>query len=607
MSLEIPPGVAGKLQSIEREIEPFDAFDIARVLEESVGDIDAITPGQRLGCVAEILCWKFMPMRTLDRQPWGSYFGPVFSGTAEDGRQVHQPDARAVPKVVIEHWARRSAESAHPLIRARHGDLAWEFIPLWNQARADDRIERPRELAQRTIDAYLQSVADGLSGEGHHAWLHLARALELSLLVKDKERIEKAKHAAFSYARATQGQPNSGHWWNLHALMWDAKGVAMSDAERGELMGWLGQALDQHADSSDPGRFDPHRATDAAEMLRLWHGKLGNHQAGVAAVKKAGDAFEAMAARADPLTAIAWLEDLSAKYRRDKLPEDATRVEAGIRSRAQAAESAMVRHEVQYQIPPEQMEAWLGGLLEGSAARSLVRIAASFMRSEGELEALLLKSAEQAPLMARIAIAITGPQGFTTARIGSIEDDMPGRIVHLASNLIGQEAPLLNVAFERAKAVWQLGADNLIAWLIESPLFAPMGHGLLRQGLNAWEQGDFVKAAHLLVPQVESAVREWMFALGESPMKFNGRDGGFESQGLGEMLNSKAFREGVHPVLRHHLRCLYVHPKGLNLRNRLAHGWAGEELANRGMANWVVHSLIAIRVYSALPAADAAG
>ena len=48
----------------------------------------------------------------------------------------------------------------------------------------------------------------------------------------------------------------------------------------------------------------------------------------------------------------------------------------------------------------------------------------------------------------------------------------------------------------------------------------------------------------------------------------------------------------VRADLRLHLRALYTNPKGLNLRNKLAHGVAGPEMLGRGMANWVVHTLI---------------
>ncbi|MEX8505308.1 DUF4209 domain-containing protein [Leptothrix ochracea] len=594
MNIKLPPALAARLEEVEIGNVGIDPHRYAQDLAALVGDSNRLSDEERLGCVAEISCWQFVPIRGDDRQPWGCYFGPTFSGTTQDGQQFHHPDAKLIPKAVIEYWAKRAEESLHPLVRARLGDLAWEIGTIWSRDYPDEKIKWPKELVLRTIDAYIESVT---SVQEYDAWRHLNRALELALLVKDKSRIEQAKQTAFAYARSRQDHPRANHWWDIHTLVWDIRGLALTVGEETELIGWLDQVLARHSDISDAKQFDPHRAMNAAEMLRLWHHKSGQIGKAIDAVKKAGVAFEAMADVDDPLMATAWLEDLSIKYRRDKLFDDAARVEAGIRVRAQAAEAAVVQHEICYEVQPEVMEAWLSALMAGSLVQALIRIAATFVRSEDDLRKMLLRTAEHAPLISSIPIAIKGPQGFTTVRIGSLEADMPGRVVHLASTLIGQDAPWLGVVFERARRDWQLSSSNLFQWFVESSLFSPVGHGLLRQGLDAWESGDCVKAVHLLVPQVESAIREWMFALGESPMKFNDKDGGFESKGLGEMLHSQAIKKHVHADLHHHLRCLYTHPKGLNLRNRIAHGWAGEELVGWAMANWIVHSLIAIRTH----------
>jgi hypothetical protein len=70
--------------------------------------------------------------------------------------------------------------------------------------------------------------------------------------------------------------------------------------------------------------------------------------------------------------------------------------------------------------------------------------------------------------------------------------------------------------------------------------------------------------------------------------------------GMGDVLRTKSFKEQVHPTLTHHLRAFYVDPKGLNLRNRIAHGLASPEILNCGTANWVIHSLLAIRTFAHL-------
>ena len=83
-------------------------------------------------------------------------------------------------------------------------------------------------------------------------------------------------------------------------------------------------------------------------------------------------------------------------------------------------------------------------------------------------------------------------------------------------------------------------------------------------------------------------------------MRPDPESGGFEALGMGRVLHTESFRTRVNPTLRMHLRALYTDAKGLNVRNRIAHGLASPEVLDRGIANWVIHSLLAIRTYAHL-------
>ena len=174
---------------------------------------------------------------------------------------------------------------------------------------------------------------------------------------------------------------------------------------------------------------------------------------------------------------------------------------------------------------------------------------------------------------------------------------MPGRLINHASMLIGGTAPFVHQALERAKTRWGVDADILFAFLVQSPIFPTHTHAILKQGIVAWFAEDTVKAIHILVPQVESALREILVSMGESVLQPSKEAGGLESIGMGKVLSHKTFKDKFDATARHHLRALYTHPKGINLRNKIAHGIAGEELLGRGIANWVIHSLLVARVY----------
>lgn len=320
------------------------------------------------------------------------------------------------------------------------------------------------------------------------------------------------------------------------------------------------------------------------------------------ALKKAGAAFEEFAKRSNAMTAIAWLEDLSARYRDNDLALDASRVDATIIERAEEAKQSMKRSSVEINVSNDDMEAWLDELTGGSARLALGRVAFHLISKPENLRRQIEEIAANAPLHARISISLMDDHGFTAATIGSVEDDMDGRIVNAAATHIGASSPWLHQALQRLQSRWGIGPESVLDILAQSHLFPPRSHVLLRAGLEAWGKGDHVKAVHVLVPQAEAGTREMLRAYGESPMRRNTREGGFETIGMGALLMNPVFKERAHPAFRLHLRALYTSPKGINLRNRVAHGLANNDVFGLGMANWVVHTLLAILTFGHLNA-----
>ena len=539
-----------------------------------------------------------------DRGPWDSYFGPMSSGVDQAGNEFHIPDAKQIELEVIEYWKLRAEQTPHPILRARYSDLAWEIGRIWNKGHPGETlIELPRELAQWAVGAYLNSVKLHDQTEPFQlmqAWQFLDRAVGLAISIKNQALIDRAKATAFDFNRANRAAGHLFQWWLIDDLAYDRKGLSLTDAERAELLGWLEESLSAYADITDPQRFDPHQALQAADRIARWGAKVRKPELGIAALRKAGGAFEEFANQANAMTAIAWLEDLSARYRDNNLAEDASRVDAAILARGDEAQTSMKLISTTIKVTAEEMEGWLDALTAGSPKLAVGRIAFRLISKPEDLRREIEDIAANAPLHAMISITLTDDNGFTAATIGSVKDDMPGRIINAAANHIGAGSPWLHQALERLKARWNVGPEALLAWLARSHLFPPRSHGLLRAGIEAWSAGDYVKAIHVLVPQVEAGLREMLRAYGESPMRHNPREGGFETLGMGTLLMNPVFKEKAHPAFRLHFRALYTSPKGMNLRNKVAHGLTSPDAFELGMANWVVHSLFAIRVFGHL-------
>jgi lysyl-tRNA synthetase class 1 len=91
------------------------------------------------------------------------------------------------------------------------------------------------------------------------------------------------------------------------------------------------------------------------------------------------------------------------------------------------------------------------------------------------------------------------------------------------------------------------------------------------EGVTAWYDQDFVKAAHVLVPQIEVGLRAIVSQIGKPVTKPHPTIQGVSvAIGMGDMLYTKDVRDALGDDLTIHFLALYADPRGFNLRNDLA-------------------------------------
>lgn len=586
MALVVPKSLAEALAVRAATDSPIDEIQLGDELRRAVGEPSGLTAEERKGAWAEIEAFNFLTHEGGDRAPWESYFKPMARLNRDDGVEVYFPDAAEIDAEIISHWQTRAGTITHPTLKARYADLVWEFAKRTSAGRPEIRF------ARMAIDSYLDAIERGITESERQVWRFVDRALGLALSASDDPRAARAKSVLFTFYRHQLKLGGRFMWWKLDEIAWDQKALALSPAERQEIFDGLEATLAYYADPDPPEQFDPWAALAAADRLVLHRQQLNQPDEARRAMKTAGSVFETVAAKAGALVAGAWLEQVLRRYQDLGLNDDAARVEGVIKARSDEAGAAMRRLEVTLPIAPEEIDRLLDELTAGTADETLARIALNFLTKEDATRDMVVENATHAPLVARIPINIAGPYGFTGATIGSVENDLPGRVLHQAADLLTFNAPLLAAALDRAKDRHGLEAGDFLGFIVRSPIVDGSQHPLLQEGIEAWLEGDNVKAIHVLVPQVEAALRTMLRAMGIPVMRPDRHSGGFEVIGMGRILHAWKTQERVNQDAQLHFRVLYCDPRGLNLRNRLAHGVAQGDWLQRSIAGWVIHSLL---------------
>lgn len=304
-----------------------------------------------------------------------------------------------------------------------------------------------------------------------------------------------------------------------------------------------------------------------------------------------GEAYVELAKEAKALVGQAWLKKVHAVYRDYGMTEDAEKVAVIVRDLGAKARDELVPIRAQAEIPTEEIEKLIDRLLEGELEDALSRVCTYFTPDSDEAERLVKELAESAPLMSMIGLSVMNHEGRTVAEVGSVEDDLASRVVLQLHQNMQLEGPILRRALGELCKRFELDAERLADQLEKSPVFEPSRRGFLLRGIRAFLEEDHLCAVHVLVPQVEAALRHLLELLGR-PVLARGRGGQMRLLLLGEVLRDDALERILRTGTVAYLKVLLSDERGWNLRNAVCHGMLPADAVGPAESDRVVHALL---------------
>ena len=190
MPLVIPDAIQRALRSLDEKREQLVPYKIAGAITEIRQSLTAQGRDEQSGAWAELSAFQFAAGRG---EPWGTYFGPLSSGTRSDGLEFYFPDVREANSEIVGYWKARVPEVSHPVLRARYADVVWDL------SEAAGKIRRDPSFARIAIDSYIDTVDAGLFKAPTEAALYLTRAMDLGLSLNDKARVERVRDCMLGF------------------------------------------------------------------------------------------------------------------------------------------------------------------------------------------------------------------------------------------------------------------------------------------------------------------------------------------------------------------------------------------------------------------------
>lgn len=589
-----------KLDSIlarfEARTDLFDEMEIADAIQAVLRERGGRTAEPTFRELAEGIAFTVAETDTDKKSRWGTYYGPISAFQSKDGVEIETPSIDRITVEMIDYWEGRTKACQHPRLRIRYADLVWDLSRRVANRRPDVRY------AQMTIDETMRLVGDGHCGRNSDAHCKLSRALNvaLSLGANETPRAAAIRDATIAYEEANATQGELGTWgFAFDLLLEGQKNRLLTDDQERRLIDSLESRL-AHAANSQPPDFNPFGAESAALRLARYYRRSDRHEDLRRVMNTYVQAWIKIAQDAMPMLGATWLEKVHRTLLAFGLRDQAEALEPQLRAVASRSHENMAKVSHTVKFTEEEIEGFVTEMTEGTWSETLSRIAIQFLPNDVKAREQVLRIAEQSPLMSLFSRRIVDRDGRVLAEVGSVQDDLDGHLVqHMAQNLTFWR-PFLRLALERAHSRHNATVASYLEFLNQSPAFPSEHRPLIERGIRAFVEGDFAVAVHVLVPQIEAAVR-FLVTAADGPVYELGRHGGFNLRNLDKLLSDPRFVNSLGERIALYLRVLLTDQRGWNIRNVVSHGLVGAAAFGPAVADRIVHAVLLLALVRETP------
>lgn len=593
------PNVDSVIQEIEAADAPTEVHKMIRPFRARRREMEELGEEVPEDLLAEEIAFTLHEARGESVSEWGLYFGPMASWTADSGERVHSPSLELVTPSMLAYWRGRVHACRHPLMRARYADLLWEL------PRALDHTEPDHEMARVAVASYVEAATNGWHEHSISAVQDVQRAVDVALSLRDSALVTSSVQALIDLEGEVADDESLGLW----GFSFDR--VLLNKHPQLDVPSQLEDTLVQDLEgrverlsAQGPSPMHPFGLEAAATRLAQYYRAAGRMQDVRRVMGVYAAAVQGMDRSSAPMIRLHSLEKLYDQLRGFGLHDDARALDETIRSTSRDSLEDMKPVQVSHEVSRENVEEFYRGLLGGDPEDVMIRLAAHFIPDRQRVEDQVRSLAAEAPLLSMMSTTLKDHEGRTVATVGSVDHDFEGHVARQVGQNLQLGAPWLREAMSRAMDQQVMDIAGTLQLLKDCVLIGDDQEPMLEVGLRAYWEGDSIAAIHVLIPQIEHAVRRLAGLVGAHLFSRRSR-GGLQYRTLDDLLSDEAVTRALSEDLSTYLRVLLTDPRGWNLRNNVCHGLTPAASLTMPVADRVLHALLALTLVREVTPLDA--
>ena len=537
---------------------------------------------QSLEAIAERLAFGFCEDYLDKQNSWGTYYGPMVVCAGDDGKTYESPSLSLVDNDVIEYWKTRSLITKKPLMKARYSGLVWDLSEAAVGKKPDYKI------AIDYVNALLDVAKKDLCEHPTETITKITRAYKVASALNNSELIKNSIEVAINLEDRIAEDDKAGLWGFCFELFVLGKCRQLSNAQEKKLIADLESRLERVSKDSSPWVCE-----SAGIPLATYYRSKGMDADVSRVINVVGRCFEESCEGLAAMQASSWLQHVHDIYISFNMKGSAERVSKKVAEVGPDVVESMQEFSHSMEIPKEKLDAYLVSMTSGDLETTLNRIAIQFVPKKDQVERQVLELAKNHPLTYLFTKTLQDHKGRPVATIGGIEDDLEGNVIHQLSQNMSIDSFFLQHSFSKTIEVYGLSVEDLTSFIMKSPIFEESKKDIVKKGVQAYLEKDYMSAIHILVPQAESAIRTLVELMGSATLRKN-RQGGLQLRTFDDLLRDESVEKCFGADTAFYFRMLLTDQRGWNLRNDVCHGISPAGAFNYSTADRIVHVILCL-------------
>lgn len=510
-----------------------------------------------------------------DRYPWGCLFGYRYAFEMSDGSKNEIPPETIITKEMVEYWESRIEDSVNPILKQRYAALVLEFKKHVCGTKPDYKLRRMNVELIKTLIA-----EDYITDETQIA-IKLKYAFELLPSIQDESFVRVVVSAISDYIKRC---PDKG--WAIDTcldILYYADKLFKDDEK--EL--WITLIEEKMESARVNKKVDAWRTL--SHIKRLMKFVKHNQEKLLSYIDDSISDFKICCGN-NEMMLYGNLESIRDLCMRFDLKEKAKAILCEMQNLSKSFSRYMVAHAIPMPYNKKRAMKIIEQCMIEDSGEVFANIVSNFIPSKDEAKVLAESEIKSSPFMALLRHQQFDHDFHPLSSTGSMDSDAEGKIVEKYKELLLADSSLLHDIIRRNVDRGVLSVSTIMQRVSCCCAFKESRHSIIEKGLMAFFDGDFVIAIHLLIPQLENAIR--IIYEQNKGLVIKGHQYGFQLEALDNILKSEESKLCFTEDGAFYLKNVLTDMRSCNYRNSVCHGLMDESEMGYNIADRILHVLL---------------